>query len=86
MTLSLQEILNCLSGTLLLKGKQEKFNKMSIDTRNITQEEIFLALNGKNFDGNKYVLDAVKKGVKLCIIDKEYFDNDVFQEFDVSVI
>ncbi len=86
MTLSLQEILNCLSGTLLLKGKQEKFNKMSIDTRNITQEEIFLAINGKNFDGNKYVLDAVKKGVKLCIIDKKYFDNDVFQEFDVSVI
>lgn len=86
MTLNLQEILNCLSGTLLVKGTKKFFNKMSIDTRNIRKHEIFLAISGKNFDGNKYVLDAVKKGVKLCIIDKKVFDDCEFENFDVSII
>lgn len=86
LTLSLNEILNCVSGRLILKGKKEEFSKMSIDTRSILDQEIFLAIKGENFDGNKYILDAIKKGIKLCIIDKKYFDNEIFKDFDISII
>lgn len=86
MTLNLQEILNCVSGTLIIKGSEKIFNKMSIDTRSIKDHEIFLAISGENFDGNNYVLDAVKKGIKLCIIDKKVFDDCEFENFDVSII
>lgn len=86
MTLNLQEILECISGNLILKGRQQNFNKISIDTRSISCQEIFLAIGGNNFDGNKYILDAIKKGVRLCIIDKKYFEKDEFKDFDVSII
>lgn len=86
MTLNLNEILNCVSGKLILKGKKEEFSKISIDTRSILDQEIFLAIRGENFDGNKYILDAIKKGIKLCIIDKKYFDDELFKDFDISII
>ena len=86
MTLNLKEILNCVSGKLILEGMQYKFNNISIDTRNMKDQEIFLAIRGKNFNGNKYVPDAVKNGAKLCILDEEYFSIDDLKQFDVSII
>ena len=86
MTLKLNEILNCTSGDLILKGTQEEFDKISIDTRNIKTEDIFLAIKGINFDGNKYIPQAVEKGVKLCIISKVYFDINLLNQNDVSII
>lgn len=86
MTLSIEEIVKCVSGNLLIKGTYCEFNKMSIDTRTINGEDIFLAISGENFDGNKYIFDAIKKGVKLCIIDKNYFSDGEFDTYDISVI
>ena len=86
MTLFFQEILDCVQGKIILKGTKDKFNKLSIDTRKISGEDIFLAIGGSNFDGNKYVIEAIKKGVKLCLIDKEYFSLEDFKDFNVSII
>jgi UDP-N-acetylmuramoyl-tripeptide--D-alanyl-D-alanine ligase len=47
-------------GTIKAKG-------ISIDSRTIKKEEIFLALKGDNFDGADYIGQAVKKGA-ACII------------------
>ncbi len=86
MRLDLEEILDCISGKLLINGRQNSFDKISIDTRSLNGQEIFLAINGKNFDGNKYVLDAIKGGARLCIIDKKYFDIGEIKYPDISII
>ena len=86
MTLNLNEILDCVDGDLIVEGSKKFLNGISIDTRKISDEQIFLAISGKNFDGNKYVIDAIKKNVKLCIIDKKIFDCDELKKFDVSII
>lgn len=86
MTLTIKEILDCTHGRLFIKGTHDSVNKISIDTRNITNEEIFLAICGSNFDGNKYIFEAIKKGVKLCIIDKVYYKEEEFKSYDVWVI
>lgn len=86
MILNIEEIVKCISGKLLIKGTYCEFNKISIDTRTINGEDIFLAISGENFDGNKYIFDAIKKGVKLCIIDKNYFSYEEFRQYDVSVV
>ena len=86
MTLDLNEILNCVGGNLIVEGRKKSLNGISIDTRKISNEEIFLAVSGENSDGNKYVIDAIKKNVKLCIIDKSFFSCEELQKFDVSVI
>lgn len=38
------------------------------DTRNIKKGEIFFALVGENFDGNKYATQAIEKGASYCIV------------------
>lgn len=43
------------------------------DTRNIRENTLFFALKGSNFNGNKFAIDALKKGASFAIIDeKEY--------------
>lgn len=39
------------------------------DTRKIIPNSIFFSLKGANFDGNKYALDAIKKGSSFAVVD-----------------
>ncbi len=41
--------------------------KISIDSRTIKKNEIFWALKGENFDGNKFVNDAIKSGAQIAV-------------------
>ena len=43
------------------------------DSRKIIKGSIFFSLKGKNFNGNKYALQAVNEGCKFAIIDEEKF-------------
>lgn len=44
---------------------------ISIDTRTLKKDELFIALNGENFDGNQYAKQAIEKGAKYAIVDNE---------------
>ncbi|MEO9891856.1 UDP-N-acetylmuramoyl-tripeptide--D-alanyl-D-alanine ligase [Aurantibacter sp.] len=46
---------------------------VSTDTRKIKEGCIFFALKGDNFNGNKYALEALKKGASLAIVDEAEF-------------
>ena len=41
------------------------------DTRNIRNNSIFFSLKGDNFNGNKFAIEALKKGAKYAVIDEE---------------
>ena len=43
------------------------------DTRNISDNCMFFALKGGNFNGNKFARDAIKKGAAFAIIDEPEF-------------
>lgn len=47
--------------------------KITTDTRKISDGCIFFALKGPNFDGNKFAEEAIKKGAKFAIIDQDEF-------------
>ena len=47
-------------------------NKIKINSKDIKKNDIFLALNGKKYHGNKFLFDAFKFGAKYCITDKKY--------------
>lgn len=44
-------------------------NSISIDTRNIKSNDIFFAINGPNFNGNKFALEAIEKGCSYVVSD-----------------
>ena len=60
---------------------------ISTDSRKIEPNCLFFALKGDNFDGNKYALEAIKKGAAYAIVDdpslpkqeKLIFVNDVLK-------
>ncbi|RLD29661.1 MAG: UDP-N-acetylmuramoyl-tripeptide--D-alanyl-D-alanine ligase [Bacteroidetes bacterium] len=53
-----------------------KYSSVCTDTRTIKKNDIFFALKGELFNGNKFAKDALKKGAKYAIVDaKEYAIN-----------
>jgi UDP-N-acetylmuramoyl-tripeptide--D-alanyl-D-alanine ligase len=50
-----------------------KFDGISIDSRNIGKNELFVAIKGESTDGHNYIKDVFAKGVKLAIVEKNWF-------------
>lgn len=47
--------------------------QVSTDTRAIEKGDLFFALNGPNFNGNKYADEAMKKGAVAAVVDEPEF-------------
>lgn len=54
-----------------------KSNRVSIDTRKIEPNSIFVAIKGEQFDANTFAKEALEKGANYVIIDNaKYFIDD----------
>lgn len=62
MNLKISEILKATGGNLLTAGDLTKTLRISTDTRLIQSNEIFLPIKGENFDGHKFIKQALEKG------------------------
>jgi len=56
-----------MNGTL--HGSDHKFDGVSTDTRTLRRGELFVALQGPNFDGRDYVAQARDKGAVGAVVD-----------------
>ena len=83
-TLSHDWKLNILKETISSEKlyKCKKFN-YSTNSKNIKKGDIFFALKGKNFDGNKYANEAIKNGASLAIVDR-YYDKSYEKKIKVK--
>ena len=70
MELNFIELIEAINGEILVDNDNKGFNELSTDTRKIEKDNIFLALKGENFNGNKYIGEAFKKGASIVIIDE----------------
>ena len=57
---------------------------VSIDSRTIKRGELFIALEGQNFDGHDYVADAFVRGAAAAIISR--MPNDVPEDWALVVV
>src|SRR4051794_40220784 len=48
-----------------------RVRRISTDSRTLEPEDLFFALSGENFDGHRYVLDALAKGAVAAVVDPE---------------
>ena len=76
MELTFEELLKYCNGKVIVDKGEKIFNTLSTDTRNIKNGNVFLALKGENFNGNKYVKEAFKKGATVAIVDEVLFDEN----------
>jgi UDP-N-acetylmuramoyl-tripeptide--D-alanyl-D-alanine ligase len=52
-----------------LHGSDHKFDGVSTDTRTLRRGELFVALQGPNFDGRDYIAQACDKGAAGAVVD-----------------
>lgn len=53
--------------------KNIQIKDISIDSRTIKKDSLFIAINGENFNGNDYVDEAIHKGACLVITDSKKY-------------
>jgi len=73
MEFSLSELNNVLGDIKnLSKGKRDflNFENISIDSRTLLKNDLFIAIEGKNFDGHSFLPNVLDKGVKSVDIKK----------------
>ena len=55
--------------------KVKKINNASLNSKEISKNDIFFGVKGKKIDGNKFANEAIKNGASLSVIDKKYSNN-----------
>ncbi|MCX6333215.1 MAG: UDP-N-acetylmuramoyl-tripeptide--D-alanyl-D-alanine ligase [Bacteroidia bacterium] len=51
-------------------------NGISTDSRTVTDGQLFFALWGDNYNGNKFIADALEKGASWAVIDDPAFETE----------
>lgn len=81
--ITIKEFIAPIKGKLISGNPDAVITGVSTDTREIKNGEVFIALKGDNFDGHKFLSDAVQKGAKCVVIDD---DKNVPKTLNASVI
>lgn len=85
MELSFKEIVEAINGKVVVRGRED-FNNVCIDTRKIQKDNIYFAIKGERFDGNKFVIDAFKKGASIAIVSEILFDIDKEEDAQTVIL
>ena len=67
-TFRLEELKKPLSASS--RGAEVQFNRVSTDTRSLQKGDLFVALSGPNFDGNRFVVQAKESGAVAAIVSE----------------
>ncbi|MBT9438282.1 MAG: UDP-N-acetylmuramoyl-tripeptide--D-alanyl-D-alanine ligase [Desulfobacterales bacterium] len=65
------EILEATKGDLLCGDIKHTFEGVSIDSRTISANELFIAIKGNVYDGHSFISDLISSGVRGLIISKD---------------
>ena len=78
--ITIDEIIEAIGGEIVVEGESafnkslKLYNNVSIDTRVIKDNDIFIAIKGENFNANDFIVEASKNGASICIIDEIKFE------------
>lgn len=64
-------LLRATNGILVNGRQKDVFRNITTDSRKISQNEIFIALIGENFDGHDYLNRAIQKGAAAVLVEKD---------------
>ena len=73
LSLSVGDILNATQGEVMAGDQKVRFSGVSIDSRQIAADDLFVAIKGEHHDGHAFIKDVFNKGVKGIIVQKNLF-------------
>lgn len=68
MRLDLYDILENTSYLKVYNKRNITINSITIDSR--VPKDMFIGIKGENFDGSDFLLDVLKRGVRVCVVEK----------------
>ncbi|HOJ52812.1 MAG TPA: UDP-N-acetylmuramoyl-tripeptide--D-alanyl-D-alanine ligase [Syntrophales bacterium] len=70
-TFTVKEVLDTTGGTLISGRPDSTFTGITIDSRRVEGGELFVAILGKRLDGHDFVPEALMRGARGVIVQKE---------------
>jgi len=73
--IKIKEILSIINAdSINIDIDKEKITKIEIDSRNISENSLFVPLKGENFDGHNFIIDAIHSGARFSMCSREYYN------------
>ena len=85
-SLLLNEVRQAVHGEWKTEFHKGLVNGVSTDSRQIKQDDLFIALRGQKHDGHKFIGDAIAAGAKGVIVDRNMPLTEQMQAQDICVI
>lgn len=82
--LNIEDIFNIPTAVIYNPDMFKSIYHISIDSRDIKKNTLFIAIKGERFDGHDFIDDVVKKGAYAVIINEKYFKK--LSEVEIPVI
>lgn len=83
-SISLQDLFELKDAVIYNPDYYSHASAVSIDSRNIPSNSIFVAVKGERFDGHDFIHDAVKNGASAIIINEKYYKK--LPELEITVV
>lgn len=84
MNLTIEDIFNLPSAVIYNPDEFKNLSHVSIDSRNIKKDSLFIAIKGERFDGHDFVDQAVSNGASAILINEKYLR--IVKDFNIPVI
>ncbi|MCB2154379.1 UDP-N-acetylmuramoyl-tripeptide--D-alanyl-D-alanine ligase [bacterium] len=72
MNLTVADILECTGGFLARGNGDTPVDRLCTDTRILRADDVYVALRGKHYDGEEFVLEALEKGAAGVVCSREF--------------
>lgn len=83
-SLTLEDIFNIPTAVIWNPDAFKTIYNVSIDSRNIKKNTLFIAIKGERFDGHDFIDQAVQNGASAILINKGYLN--LIKDYDLTVI
>lgn len=79
--MKIKDTIGVCSAKLIQGNENSELNNFSYDTRNIKAGDTFLGLDGEKVNGSIFFEEAIKKGVKTCVLCKIDIDYEILNKY-----
>ena len=83
-SLTIEDIFDIPTSEIINPDSYKPVTSVSIDSRNIAKESLFIAIKGDRFDGHDFLRNAINNGASAVVINKSKYRN--FEDIEIPVI
>ena len=66
----MKQLLHAVDGTLMSGNEESQFQGVSIDSRNVQENQLFICIRGERFDGHDFLAQAAEKKVSGIVVSE----------------